>query len=266
MWLHGFVFFGSANRLLQDVKEIVTSQKSGARRMVILDFHQVLGIDTSAVDSLLKLRHFAEREDLLIAVSDLSAAADKSLRSSGFLRPDDSICKAFPDLDAALEWCEERLLAEHAGKNEAIRSADQWLAQEVGSEEQLLRLKTYMKMVEYQSGELLFAQGDDADALYIIYTGRVTVLFTTPEGTEIRLRSMLRHTVVGEMGLYRSARRGASVRIDEPTIVYVLSRGGLEQMEHDDPALAHAFHKFIICMLAGRLDFANREVASLQLG
>src|SRR5262249_42415946 len=44
MWLHGFVFFGSANRLLQDVKEIVTSQKSGACRMVILDFHQVLGI------------------------------------------------------------------------------------------------------------------------------------------------------------------------------------------------------------------------------
>ena len=77
---------------------------------------------------------------------------------------------------------------------------------------------------------------------------------------------MLRHTVVGEMGLYRSTRRGASVRIDEPTLVYLLSRDGMEQMVHDDPALAHAFHTFIICTLADRLDFANREVASLQFG
>ena len=30
------------------------------------------------------------------------------------------------------------------------------------------------------------------------------------------------------------------------------------------PQLAHAFHRFVVRMLASRLDFANREVAGLQ--
>ena len=60
-------------------------------------------------------------------------------------------------------------------------------------------------------------------------------------------------------------RRGASVRVDEPTIVYALSRDGLGRMEHADPTLAYAFHKFMTRTLAARLDFAN-EVASLQRG
>jgi SulP family sulfate permease len=265
MWLHGFLFFGSTSRLLQDVKQILASQAGkGACRIVILDFHQVLGTDSSAVDSLLKLRHLAEREGLLIAVSDLPPAVEKALTFARFLTPNDTICRAFPDLDTALEWCEERILTEYAGHDQVIRSADEWLAGEIGDEKQLLKLKAYMRMVEYQPGELLFAQGDLADALYIIYSGRVTVLFKGLQKTEIRLRTMLRHTVVGEMGLYRSARRGASVRIDEPTIVYRLSREDMAQMIQDDPALARAFHTFVICMLADRLDFANREVASLQ--
>jgi hypothetical protein len=35
-------------------------------------------------------------------------------------------------------------------------------------------------------------------------------------------------------------------------------------MEKDDPTLAYAFHKMVIRTLAARVDFANREVASLQ--
>jgi SulP family sulfate permease len=236
-------------------------------RMVILDFHQVLGIDSSAVVSLIKLRHFAEREDLLIAVSDLPPAVEISLRSGGFLgSDDDAICRAFPDLDAALEWCEERLLAERSGRAEAVRSADEWLTQEIGGPELFGRLREYLTMIECQPGETLFAQGDEADRLYIVYEGRVTVLFRAPDGADIRLRSMVRHTVVGEMGLYRAMHRGASVRVDEPTIVCALSRDAVNRMERDDPTLAYAFHKFIIRMLAARLDFANREVASLQRG
>jgi sulfate permease, SulP family len=265
MWLHGFLFFGSTNRLLEDVKQILASPaRNSVCRLVILDFHQVLGVDSSAVDSLLKLRHFAEREGLVIAVSELPPKVEEALKSGNFLNADDRICRAFPNLDTALEWCEEKVLAGNAEPEEVMRSADEWLAGEIGGEKQLLKLKAYMSLVEYKPGEWLFAQDEAADALYIINSGRVTVLFKSSGKTEIRLRTMLGHTVVGEMGLYRSTPRAASVRIDEPTIVYRLAREGMAQMIRDDPLLAHAFHTFIICMLAGRLDFANREVASLQ--
>ena len=90
------------------------------------------------------------------------------------------------------------------------------------------------------------------------------MLYGTPEGTQLRLRSLVGHTVVGEMGLYRTMPRGASVRADVPTAAYRLSRTAMEEMEQHDPALASAFHRFIVRMLAARVDFANREIAGLQ--
>jgi SulP family sulfate permease len=92
----------------------------------------------------------------------------------------------------------------------------------------------------------------------------VTILFQPQGGKEIRLRTMLGHTLLGEMGVYRNMPRGASVLADEPTVVFQLARSSLARMERENPALAHAFHKFVIRTLASRLDFANREVAALQ--
>ena len=100
--------------------------------MIILDFRHVLGIDSSAVLSLVKLRHLAEREGFVLAISSVPPFIERALRLGSFLgAADDQVTKTFPDLDAALEWCEERLLAEHASREEAIRSADEWLTGEI---------------------------------------------------------------------------------------------------------------------------------------
>jgi len=267
MWLHGFVFFGSANRLLLHVKELLATQGSGVCRTLLLDFREVLGIDSSAVLSLIKLRHLAERERFLIVLSALQPQVLRSLRQGGFLAAEgqaDALCKVFTNLDAALEWSEDRLLEERMTREEALRSADEWLAREIGSLELFKQLVSYLEMVEYAPGEVVFAQGEASDCLNLLYAGRVTIVFRTPEGANLRLRSIVRHTIVGEMGLYRSIPRGASVVADLPTIVYRLTREAMEHMERDNPQLAHEFHKFVVRTVAARLDFANREVASLQ--
>jgi SulP family sulfate permease len=267
LWLHGFVFFGSANRLLLHVKDLVAAQGGGVCRTLLLDFREVLGIDSSAVLSLVKLRHLAERERIQIALSALPPAVLKALRLGRFLEEEgveDAICKLFPNLDAALEWCEDRLLEERMTREEALRSADEWLAREIGGIALFKQFVSYLEVVEYAPGERLFGQGDPADCLNLLYSGRVTIVYRTPEGAELRLRSIVRHTIVGEMGLYRSLARGASVVADEATIAYRLSREALAQIEEDNPPLAYAFHRFVIRTLASRLDFANREVASLQ--
>ncbi len=265
MWLHGFVFFGSANRLLQQIKTVVAAQGHGVCRMVLLDLRQVLGIDSTAVLSLIKLRHFAEAEGIVIAVSGLSVPVERSLRVGGFLAPEhESIVRAFADLDGALEWCEDKLLAEYMSREEALRSADEWLAREIGSRDLFARLVSYLETVEYRPGESMFTQGEPSDSLYLLYSGRVSVYYAPLDGEPVRLRSMIRHTVIGEMGLYRGVPRGATVRVDQPAIAYRLTREALDQLEADEPALAHAFHKFIIRTMSARLDFANREVAGLQ--
>jgi SulP family sulfate permease len=264
MWLHGFVFFGSAHRLLLEVKQIVATRGSNGCRSLILDFRQVLGIDSSAILNLHKLWNFAEREGFIIAVSSLPSAVEKALRNGGLLGPQDKVGRVFPDLDAALEWCEDNLIAERISTEAALRSADQWLAREIGSPDLFVRLVSYLEQLEFKAGDYIFVQGAKADALFLIYTGSVSVLLQLANGTELRLRSMAGQTVLGEMGLYRTHPRGASVRVDKACVVYRLSADALSVMEADDPTLAYAFHKFIVRILASRLEYANREAAALQ--
>jgi SulP family sulfate permease len=263
IWLHGFIFFGSAHRLLQHIQDLVR-QQDGTCRSIILDFRQVLGIDSSAAMSLTRLRQFAEREGFAIIFSEMPPHVERVLRVSGVLRGGDGVSQVFANLDSALEWCEDQLLSELMSAEDALRSTEEWLASEIGSKELLARLLTRLEKVDYQAGAHLFTQGEQGDSLYLLYAGRVTVLYRTPEGAQLRLRSLVGHTVVGEMGLYRTMPRGASVRADVPTAAYRLSRTAMQEMEQHDPALASAFHRFIVRMLAARVDFANREIAGLQ--
>jgi len=264
MWLHGFVFFGSAHRLLEQIKEVVDAQ-SGACRSLILDFRQVMGIDSSAVMSLVKLRQIAHRKGFVVVLTEVPAHVESVLRAGGLFRnTGSSNILIYPDTDSALEWCEDKLLAEVVTHENSLRSADDWLAVEIGDEEMLPRLVSYLELIEYKTGDFLIRQGEASDSLYLLFAGRATVLYRTPQGVELRLRSMVGHTIVGEMGLYRASPRGASVRADQPTIAYRMSLDAMTRMEQDDPALAYAFHRLVIRTLAMRLDFANREVAGLR--
>lgn len=261
MWLHGFVFFGSAHRLLLDVKALVGAPDRSVRSL-ILDFRQVLGIDSSAILNLGKLWNLAEREGFTIAVASLPPAVEKALRGGGLL--DARIARVFPDLDAALESSEDMLIAEWISGDAAMRSADEWLTREIGGHDLFVRLVSYLEQFHFEAGDDLFQQGAAAEELFLLYTGRVSVLLKLPNGAELRLRSIAGQTVIGEMGLYRTQPRGASVRADTSCVVYRLSADALAGMETDDPALAYAFHKFIVRILSDRLELANRLTADMS--
>ena len=263
LWLNGFIFFGTAHHLLSHIKASINTGDL-ACRCLILDFRHVLGIDSSAAVTLLKLRHLAEKEGFRLIFSGLSPHLDQALRLGGLVRSTDELCQVFPDLDAALEWSEELLLDQCAARERARRSTEDWLETELGGPLLREQLARYLTPIEIRPGDAVFRQGDAGDSLFLLSSGRVTILFQPPEGKALRLRTMLGHTLLGEMGVYRNMPRGASVLADEPTVIYQLQQSALLRMEKENPALAHAFHKFVIRTLASRLDFANREVAALQ--
>lgn len=264
LWLHGFIFFGTAHFLLQHIKEAL-AKNAGSCKSLILDFGQVLGLDSSAVMTLIKLRYLAEQGQFKLVFSSLSPGVERSLRKGGLLEEgEDPFCRVFPDLDAALEWSEDLLLHASETPDARVRTTDEWLKAELGEDGLFDAFQAYLTIRELATGELIFTQGETGDSLYLLSSGRVTISLRTPEGKEVRLRSMLGHTLLGEMGVYRGAPRGASVVVDQPTVVYQLTHAAIRRMETENPQLAHAFHKFVIRTLASRLDFANREVAALQ--
>ena len=145
----------------------------------------------------------------------------------------------------------------------SIHSFESWLESEFGGAVDLARIASYMYRQELNNGEFLFRQGEPADSIVLQASGSVAITIIDEHGKPMRLRRMIGHTVVGEMGFYRGVPRTASVIAEGPTVIYRLTRAAFDKMQEEDPAAAAALHKLIIRLLSDRLEFANREISAL---
>lgn len=262
LWIQGYLFFGTANGLLEALLDWVAGSARGPERVLIVDFRQVTGIDSSAIFSFLKLRNLVERHRVRLVLSGMSPSIRQPFANEGFLEPGSGTVREYPNLDLALEWAEEELLAA-AGAFPPLKHFDSWLQNALGSPAIAARFKSYLELVRLEKGQHLFEQGDPADALFFVRSGRVSVILERAGEPPLRLRTMTGFTVVGEMGLYRDMRRSAAVVADVSAEVYRLSRDNFRRMETEEPAVSSAFHVLIVRILADRLSFASNEIAAL---
>jgi sulfate permease, SulP family len=261
-WLSGFIFFGSSNGLFERIKRVIEGQLEKPVGYVVLDFGQVPGLDTSAVLSLVKLRNYCEEHDVTLGFSGLTEAMQLSFEKAGFFgstRPH----QVFKSRNEAVEWCEDMLLMHHEVGEASTYSFETWLQAEFGGQVDFDRIVSYMERSELEVGEFLFRQGEPADSIVLQASGCVAIAITDEHGRQIRLRRMIGHTIVGEMGFYRGVPRTAHVIAEGPTVVYRLTREAFDRMQAEDPTAAGAFHKLIIRLLSDRLEFANREISAL---
>ncbi len=194
--------------------------------------------------------------------SGLNDAMQADFVSAGFFgsgRPH----QKFDTRNEAVEWCEDMLLMYHEVGNASAHSFETWLHTEFDGLIDFDRIKPYMQHQELSDGELLFKQGEPSDSVVFQASGGVAITIIDEHGRPIRLRRMVGHTVVGEMGFYRQVPRTANVVAEAPTVVYRLTRDAFDKMQEEDPAAAAALHKLIIRLLSDRLEFANREVSAL---
>lgn len=96
-------------------------------------------------------------------------------------------------------------------------------------------LASQLRPTTLSSGELLFAENDFADALYLVESGRLRVFRTEDDGSETTVAEIGPGELVGEMGLLDGAPRSASVRALEPTRLWKLDRAGFFQLAQTDP-------------------------------
>jgi SulP family sulfate permease len=261
-WLSGFIFFGSSNGLFERIKRAIEAQRDQPVGYVVLDFGAVPGLDTSAVLSLVKLRNYCEEHDVTLGFSGLSEAMRVSFEKAGFFgttRPH----QVFGSRNEAIEWCEDMLLMHHEVGAASTHSFESWLESEFGGKVDFARIARYTERRELNNGEFLFHQGEPSDSVVLQASGCVAITIIDEHGRPIRLRRMLGHTIVGEMGFYRGVPRAASVIAEAPTVVYRLTREAFDKMQAEDPTAAAALHKLIIRLLSDRLEFANREISAL---
>lgn len=70
--LQGYLFFGTANSLLAYIRDRFVDQSQAKLRFLILDFLLVVGLDSSAVVSFLKIKQLAEKADVTVILTNLS--------------------------------------------------------------------------------------------------------------------------------------------------------------------------------------------------
>ena len=88
-----------------------------------------------------------------------------------------------------------------------------------------------------EAGEVLFREGDFADAAYFVVGGRLMVLAGDEDGNEQLIAELGRGEVVGELGLLDRAPRSATVRAVRDTTLASFSTSMFEELVATSPAM-----------------------------
>jgi SulP family sulfate permease len=263
--LQGFIFFGTANHLLNEVRTRASDTALQRLRFVIMDFRRVTGIDSSAVFSLWKVHQLARKLGFTLIMTQVAPEIEKQLAIGGLRATEFPSFRLFPDLDHGLEWCEALLLStspEH--NNGGFDRLPEQLKDIWPKDVPPNRLLGYLEPQQVDQGVHLIRQSDRSESLYFIESGQVTARLESAGGKILRLRTMGPGTVVGEVGMFLGGQRMASVVTDRSCTVYRLSAEALQRMRGEDPALALAFHQFLIRLLAERLTTTSNMLRRFQ--
>jgi SulP family sulfate permease len=257
--LQSYLFFGSANRLYQHVKALLAEHPEC--RFLLFDFKLVTGIDSSAAYSFAQIKRAALERGIKLVLVHLPAGTEKALRSSEFITGEVSIV---PELDHALEWCENEIIAQHQDRAQEEADLRGWFTQIFGSEEESAELIRRCERLEVEAGDVIVRTGDPASSMHFILDGRVGVMITHDHGVTSRVRSLGRYTTIGEMGLVLRTPRSATIQAELESTLYVLSAEQFEALKRDKPILGQKLLTYFMAVMAERLTFANRMIGVLR--
>jgi SulP family sulfate permease len=258
MCLHSYLFFGSASGLHQHVKTLLASRPEC--KFLVFDFRLVTGVDSSATHSFTQIKRAADEHGARLVLVNLTREIEKAFHAIRFVSDDIMIV---PNLDQALETCENLIIEAAQSARAEVKPLHEWLAEAIGNSEHADFLVRQCVRIEVGPGDVIARQGDPADALHFILDGRLSILVDTGDN-QIRIRSLGPHTTVGEMGLISRQPRSATIRADTPSVLYALSLDAYERIKAENPALGHALLSYIITVMSERLTFASRVIAVLQ--
>jgi SulP family sulfate permease len=263
--LHGFIFFGTANDLYEEIRRRANDGSFQALRFVALDFRLVSGVDSSAVNSFVKMKEQALSRGYQLVFAQVSPETLKSFRRGGFDLENSENLRVFADLDLGVEWCEDEILA---GEQMLPGGETHRFEEEFGEflpphAAGISHFMDYLERREVPEGFYLIRQNDPPHSLYYLESGRATVNLENESGQRVRLRTLGPGTVIGELGLYLRQPSTASVVTETESVFYRLTAEAMERMEQRDPDIAAAFHRFIVHRLGERLIYTNRSLEAL---
>jgi sulfate permease, SulP family len=258
--VNGFMFFGAASGFLERIRKRL---ERGPLRFLVIDLRRATGVDSSAAASFVKTMHLGDAYGFELVFAGASDAVREQLVRGGVTGMEGRVWFE-PDLDRALERCEDGLLAAArpvplAGPDEAAIP----IAAGNGRARMPEGLSPHLERVELQAGTVLLHQDEPPGDVFVLESGLLEAEAQTPDGTRMRLRTIHPGVVVGELAYYTGAVRTADVVVSAPSVVLRLRRASIERIEAEDPELAAALHRWLAWTVADRLGDTMRTFDAL---
>ncbi len=254
--LRGVLGFAAVEQVSRQVSACDTAVSH-----VILDLTRAEGVEPQAAVLLGQLRAQQEAAGrrLRLAVRP-GSPSQRHLATAGL--PGEAM---LADIDQALEWAEDALLA----ALEALAAPDQ---ERVLAEMDLLEglprtalseLASVVRRREYPAGTVLMRQGDEAEELFFLARGRVSVRLPLADGRSQRLATLDPGVAFGEMALLDGAPRSADVVADTDIVAYTVTLQRLEALSEDTRLIKAALLRNIGRQLSQRLRRANKAISEM---
>lgn len=100
--------------------------------------------------------------------------------------------------------------------------------------------------VRLVTGEVLMAEGEPADSLYLVRHGRLRATVATPDGGQVEIGQVGKSEVVGEMALITDAPRSATVTAMRDSELYRLPAEAFVEITVDHPEVYRPFAGVVV--------------------
>jgi sulfate permease, SulP family len=270
MELQGSLFFGTTDQLYTEIEHEL--KKRSHRTYFILDMRKVQSVDVTASHMLEQVKDMlAERNGFLIfAQIPKNLPSGKDMKqyfdTVGLLKPDSPV-KVFDEVDDAVEWVEDRILAEArvTSAEETLLGLNEIELFAGRKAETLSALESCMQQQSFKAGEKIFSCGDVGDGeLYLIRRGEVRILLPVDSDHSHHISTFGRGSFFGEMSFLDGNPRSADAIADRDTDLYVISRKDFDQLSEDHKKMSVNLLEGLARVLAGRLRYANAEIHALE--
>jgi glutaminase len=236
-------------------------------RYAILDFGRVTSIDPSGPAMLCSLvSDFADRGRRILFVSAekhprfLRGLEERLLSVERSVNP-----LAYPERDAALEWCENRLLAEArpaSRSSAAIPLVAHGLCHGLSPEE-VDCLEAMLERRSFASGEIIIRRGEPADKLYLLVAGEVSVVIMRHDERPVRLSTLSPGMSFGELAVVDRTFRSADVRADGPVECYALSMDVFDELTDTHAVIKMRLLENLLRNVSQMLTRLNKQMVAL---
>ncbi len=244
--LDGAIFFGTADRLGHEAL-----RAAHGAQFLIVDLRRVTMIDASGALMLNKLSRLLAEQGVAMLLAHLSATSKlgRALTGAGVFTQRHHN-DWFQDADRALEFAEQRLLAEAnvLAAEKEIAIGDFALMAGLTPEENAF-IKPYLDRQLFPARAALYHEGQMGDRLYLLAKGAVTIIAgdIDTKGKSRRVVTLAPGVIFGESAMIEGGTRSHTAVAEGEVVTYSLSRANLDTICDRNPDL---YRRLVLNMVA----------------